>query len=89
MILYTWKMEYIKYYSARTCTNGIKYVELTNKPVLVTPSKIIINQEPFYSKFLNKKMNDSYEGLSDEELREIFEDMEADYWIDYYKSNPE
>ena len=24
-----------------------------------------------------------------EELKEIFEDMEADYWIDYYKSNPE
>lgn len=34
-------------------------------------------------------MNDSYEGLSDEELKEIFEDMEADYWIDYNKSNPE
>lgn len=32
-------------------------------------------------------MNDSYEGLSDEELKEIFEDMEADYWIDYNKSN--
>lgn len=29
---------------------------------------------------------DPYEGLSDEELKEIFEDMEADYWIDYYKS---
>lgn len=28
-------------------------------------------------------MEDKYEGLSDEE---IFEDMEADYWIDYYKS---
>lgn len=27
--------------------------------------------------------------LSDEELKEIFEDMEAEYWIDYYKSNPE
>ena len=27
--------------------------------------------------------------LSDEELKEIFEDMEVDYWIDYYKSNPE
>lgn len=27
--------------------------------------------------------------LSDEELKEIFEDMEADYWIDYYKSNLE
>lgn len=23
-----------------------------------------------------------YEELSDEELKEIFEDMEADYWID-------
>lgn len=29
------------------------------------------------------------ESLSDEEAKEIFEDMEADYWIDYYKSNPE
>ena len=27
--------------------------------------------------------------LSDKELKEIFEDMEADYWIDYYKSSPE
>lgn len=27
--------------------------------------------------------------LSDEELKEIFEDMEADYWIDYNKSNCE
>ena len=34
-------------------------------------------------------MNDPYEGLSDEELKEIFEDTEADYWIDYNKSNPE
>lgn len=34
-------------------------------------------------------MNDPYENLSNEELKEIFEDMEADYWIDYYKSNPE
>lgn len=31
-------------------------------------------------------MEDKYEGLSDEELKEIFEDMEADYWIDYYHS---
>ena len=30
-------------------------------------------------------MEDKYEGLSDEELKEIFEDMEADYWIDYYQ----
>lgn len=28
-------------------------------------------------------MEDKYEGLSDEELKEIFE---ADYWIDYYQS---
>lgn len=34
-------------------------------------------------------MDDPYENLSDEELKEIFEDMEADYWIDYYKSNYE
>ena len=34
-------------------------------------------------------MNDSYEELPDKELKEIFEDMEADYWIDYNKSNPE
>lgn len=27
-------------------------------------------------------MEDKYEGLSDEELKEIFEDMQADYWID-------
>lgn len=33
-------------------------------------------------------MNDPYENLSDEELKEIFEDVESDYWIDYYKSNP-
>lgn len=25
---------------------------------------------------------DPYEGLSDEELQEIFDDMQADYWID-------
>ena len=31
-------------------------------------------------------MNDPYEELSDEELKEIFEDMEADYWIEYNKS---
>ena len=34
-------------------------------------------------------MIDPYEGLSDEELKEIFEDMEADYLVDYYKSNYE
>nr|DAW84527.1 MAG TPA: DNA ligase IV [Caudoviricetes sp.] len=26
------------------------------------------------------------EDISDEELKEIFEDMQADYWIDYYQS---
>lgn len=30
--------------------------------------------------------DDPYEGLSDEELREIWEDMQADYWIDTQKS---
>lgn len=34
-----------------TIIDGIKYVELTNKPVLVTPSEIIINQEPFIVNF--------------------------------------
>lgn len=34
-------------------------------------------------------MEDPYENSSDEELKEIFEDMQADYWIDYCKSNPE
>lgn len=34
-------------------------------------------------------MNDPYENLSDEELQEIYEDTEANYWIDYYKSNPD
>lgn len=34
-------------------------------------------------------MHDPYEDLSEEELKEIFEDMEANYWIDYYKSNPD
>lgn len=31
-------------------------------------------------------MEDMYKNLSDEELRSIWEDMEADYWVDYYKS---
>ncbi|MBQ7430696.1 MAG: hypothetical protein IJV29_18545 [Butyrivibrio sp.] len=30
--------------------------------------------------------DDPYEGLSDEELKEIWEDMQADYWIDIQKS---
>lgn len=32
---------------------------------------------------------DYIDTLSDEEMKEISEDAEADYWIDYYKSNPE
>ena len=31
-------------------------------------------------------MEDIYRNLSDEELRSIWEDLESDYWIDYYKS---
>lgn len=31
-------------------------------------------------------LDDPYENLSNEELKEIFEDMQADYWIDYYQS---
>lgn len=27
--------------------------------------------------------------LSDEEVKEIYEDIEADYWIGYEKENPE
>lgn len=38
-----------------TIIDGIKYIELTNKPVLATPSEIIINQKSFYSKFLNRR----------------------------------
>ena len=30
--------------------------------------------------------DDLYEGLSDEELKEIWEDMQVDYWIDIQKS---
>ena len=38
-----------------TIIDGIKYIELTNKPVLATSPEIIVNQKPFYSKFLNKR----------------------------------
>lgn len=31
-------------------------------------------------------MEDIYRNLSDKELRSIWEDLESDYWIDYYKS---
>lgn len=29
------------------------------------------------------------EEMFDEEMKEYFEDLEADYWIEYAKSNPE
>lgn len=48
---------------------------IMNSPFLIKLKKILV----IY-------MEDKYEGLSDEELEEIFEDMEADYWIDYYQS---
>ena len=32
---------------------------------------------------------EDYNNLSDKELKEIYDDMVADYWVDYYKSNPE
>lgn len=30
-----------------------------------------------------------YDDLSKEELEEVVDDMMAEYWIDYFKSNPE
>lgn len=33
-----------------------------------------------------QELNDPYEDLSEEELKEIFEDMEADYWVNINKS---
>ena len=38
-----------------TVIDGIRYIELVNKPVLVIPPEIIINQKPFYSRFLDKR----------------------------------
>lgn len=32
--------------------------------------------------------HNDYEGLSDEELQELWEDTEADYWIELAKSEP-
>jgi hypothetical protein len=32
---------------------------------------------------------ENYSNLNDKELKEIYDDMVADYWVDYYKSNPE
>lgn len=49
-----------------------------NSPFLIKLKKILVIYVIY--------MEDKYEGLSDEELKEIFEDMEADYWIDYYQS---
>ncbi len=34
-------------------------------------------------------MEDAYANLSEEEIREIYEDIEADYWISYEKENSE
>lgn len=34
-------------------------------------------------------MEDAYANLSEEEIREIYEDTEADYWISYEKENSE
>lgn len=34
-------------------------------------------------------MSSLYEDFSDEELRKFFDDMAADYWIDYEKEHPE
>lgn len=31
-------------------------------------------------------MFDPYENLSNEELKEIFEDIESDYWVEYNKN---
>lgn len=33
-----------------------------------------------------QELNDPYENLSDEEMKEIAEDMEADYWVNINKS---
>lgn len=49
---------------------------IMNSPFLIKLKKILVIYYVIY-------MEDKYEGLSDEE---IFEDMEADYWIDYYQS---
>lgn len=34
-------------------------------------------------------MEDAYANLSEEEIREIYEDIEADYWISYEEENSE
>lgn len=38
-----------------TVIDGIRYIELVNKPILKIPDNIPINQTPFYNKFLNKR----------------------------------
>ena len=37
---------------------------------------------------MTKEAIEYLDTLSDEELKEIWEDMEADYWIEEYKANP-
>lgn len=32
-------------------------------------------------------MEDKYADLTNEELKELFEDIKADYWIDYCQTN--
>lgn len=32
-------------------------------------------------------MKDPYKNLSEKEMKELYEDMEADYWVSYEKSN--
>lgn len=39
----------------KTIINRIEYLELVNKPILKPAPEILINQKPFYSKFLNKR----------------------------------
>ena len=33
-------------------------------------------------------INDMFNNMTDEELKELFMDMEADYWIEESKNNP-
>lgn len=39
--------------------------------------------------FYYVKVMEDYNSLTNEELKEMYDDMVADYWVDYYKSNPE
>ena len=35
-----------------------------------------------------QSFDDWFDSLTEEEQREYVEDLEADYWINYYKENP-